>query len=114
LSLGWLSLRRSAVAARVTNSPWLWAIYFLCQVLLIFFLQVFFSWLFAMKFPQKVGQKSPAGSVRPGIWAVMRKARTVVIAAFAFFVWAAFQVGMQQVIGRSVDAIAEFQKAGRK
>jgi hypothetical protein len=113
--ISWLIITATlGVAAEVTKNAWLWAIYFLGQLLLIFFLQSFFNWLFTMKFPRRAGRKSSPVAVRTGLRAMMRKVRTLLIAVFAFFVWAGFQVGMQQAIGRTVDAIAEFQKAGRK
>jgi hypothetical protein len=112
--ISWLIITATlGVAAEVTKNAWLWAIYFLAQLLLIFFLQSFFSWLFAMKFPGRAKRKSTV-AVRTGAWAMLRKVRTLLIAVFAFLVWASFQVGMQQAIGRTVDAIAEFQKMGRK
>jgi hypothetical protein len=113
--ISWLVITATlGVAAEATKSPWLWALYFLSQLLLLFFLQVFFSWLFAMKFPRWARQRSLPGAARNRFWVTLRKARTIIIAVFAFFVWATFQLGMQQAIGRTVDAIAEFQKAARK
>jgi hypothetical protein len=113
--ISWLAITATlGAAAEVTKNGWLWAIYFLCQLLLIFFLQAFFSWLFAMKFPRWSRQKATPEAARNRFWAILRRARTILIAVFAFLVWAAFQLGMQQAIGRSVDAIAEFQKAGRR
>jgi hypothetical protein len=113
--ISWLVITSTfGVAAEVTKNAWLWAIYFLGQLLLIFFLQSFFSWLFEMKFARKEGRKPSPAAARTGFGATVRKARTLLIAVFAFLVWIGFQVGMQQSIGRTVDAIAEFQKASRK
>lgn len=112
--ISWLLVAATiGVAAEVTKNPWLWGIHYLCLLLLLFFLQAFFSWLFTMKFPGKARPKSAPAPARTGHWAIVRKARTIVVAIFAFLVWACFQLGMQQAIGRTVDAIAEFQKTGR-
>ncbi|MBT1516250.1 hypothetical protein KIP88_37990 [Bradyrhizobium sp. SRL28] len=112
--ISWLIITATlGVAAQVTKDPWLYGLYFLCHVLLIFFLQAFFSWLFTMKIPGGRSRKEPAAP-RRGWWAWMHKARRMLIAIFAFLVWGCFQLGMQQAIGRTVDAIAEFQKTNRK
>jgi hypothetical protein len=112
--ISWLIITATlGVAAQITKNLWLWGLYFLCHGLLIFFLQAFFSWLFTMKFPGRSSRKEPSRP-RQGFWAWMYKVRQTLITIFALLVWACFQLGMQQAIGRTVDAIAEFQKMNRK
>lgn len=98
------------IAAEVTKSPWLWAIYGLSQLFILLFLQSFFDWVFTMKFP-KWSKKKPAAPPAVGWRKYVRSIRRAAIAIFAFLIWTAFQIGMQQAIGRTVDAIAQFQKS---
>ena len=112
--ISWIAVTATlGVAADVTSSKWLWGMYCFCQLMLIMFLQTFFSWLFEMKFPRGAAAKPRPVVVRTGFKLQVYKARTVFIAVFAFLVWNGFQLGMQQAIGRAVMAIEEFQKAGR-
>lgn len=113
--VSWLIITATlGVAAHATKNVWLWGLYFICQGLLVFFLQSFFSWLFSMEFPGIKRSQEEAAVVRQGFWAWMHKAKRSLVAVLAFVVWLGFNLAMQQAIGRTVDAIAEFQKTIRK
>ncbi|MDE5458593.1 hypothetical protein GWE18_38625 [Bradyrhizobium sp. CSA112] len=113
--ISWLIITATlGVAAHATKNLWLWGLYFLCQGLLIVFLQTFFSWLFSMKFPGSKGSRNKNAAARQGFWIWVHKARRILIAILALAVWLGFQLAMQQAIGHTVDAIAEFQKTIRK
>ena len=112
--ISWIAITATlGVAADVTSNKWLWGMYAICQLLLFWFLQTFFSWLFTMKFPRKAAAKPRAEVARTGIKLWVYKARTILIAVLAFFVWTCFQVAMQQAIARAVTAVEDFQKSGR-
>lgn len=112
--VSWLIITGTlGVAAHATNNAWLWGLYVICQLLLIFFLQTFFDWLFEMKFPRREGRKENA-LLPSRAWTWVHKSKRILIAIFAFVVWASFQVAMQQAIGRTVDAVSEYQRTIRK
>ena len=56
--VSWLIITATlGVVAGLTRNIWLWAMYGACHLLLIFFLQTFFNWLFLMRFPGRPGRK---------------------------------------------------------
>lgn len=112
--VSWLGVTATfGVAAEITNNRWLWGIYIFCHILLIFFLQSFFSWMFAMQFSKKRQQRTTSKVPASGFGRWMIKFRTITISVFAFLVWVGFQVAIQNAIGHTVEAIGEFQKSGR-
>jgi hypothetical protein len=113
--IAWLALAATIqVAAEATQSVLLWILCAIAYLMIMFYLQTFVSWLSHARLN---GSASSLRELRPGNnskLAAIRGLSRLGLPVIGVAIWLAVILGMQTTIGKSAQAIVEFQKAPTK